>query len=99
MSEKPRVTRVPIKWDSVDENPEPKPEEGDLANEDDDDSIGNDDEDSSEERGSGFGSNSNEEDLVDQGNFGTVTDDKQMNRQSFPSTPSFPPQHTEMMEA
>lgn len=28
LSDKPRVTRVPIKWDNVDENPPPKVEEG-----------------------------------------------------------------------
>lgn len=26
LSEKPRVTRVPIRWDNLDENPEPEPE-------------------------------------------------------------------------
>ncbi len=29
LSEKPRVTRVPIKWDNVDENPPPQIEEED----------------------------------------------------------------------
>lgn len=27
LSEKPRVTRVPIKWDNLDENPEPAQDE------------------------------------------------------------------------
>ncbi len=33
LSEKPRVTRVPIKWDNVDENPPPQVEEEEEAEE------------------------------------------------------------------
>lgn len=33
LSEKPRVTRVPIRWDNLDENPEPVQDE--FINEDD----------------------------------------------------------------
>lgn len=45
LSEKPRVTRVPIKWDNVDENPPPKVDE-DAENDDlfDDDDDGVEDE-------------------------------------------------------
>lgn len=34
LSEKPRVTRVPIRWDNLDENPEPVQDE--FVNEEDD---------------------------------------------------------------
>lgn len=33
LSEKPRVTRVPIKWDNVDENPPPQVDEADVDEE------------------------------------------------------------------
>lgn len=33
LSEKPRVTRVPIRWDNLDENPEPEPVKYEFVNE------------------------------------------------------------------
>lgn len=33
LSEKPRVTRVPIRWDNLDENPEPSPQDDEIIEE------------------------------------------------------------------